>query len=47
MASYLWMLDQYRDADEMVAEVGWACNVDNLGLLTQPDLSGLQSGART
>jgi hypothetical protein len=47
MASYLWMLDQYRDADEMVAEVGWSCGVDNLGLLTQPDLSGLQSGLRT
>jgi hypothetical protein len=30
-----------------VAEVGWSCGVDNLGLLTQPDLSGLQSGLRT
>lgn len=47
MASYLWMLDQYRDADEMVAEVGWVCNVDNLGLLVQYDLPGLKSGAQT
>lgn len=47
MASYVWMLDQFQDADDMIARVGWACDVDNLERLSQPDAPDLRSGTRT
>jgi hypothetical protein len=39
MTNALWMLDQYRHADALLAEVCLACGIDNLEA-AMPQVSG-------
>lgn len=47
MVSYLWMLDRFASADDMVAEVGRTCSVDNLGLVAHSDMPALRMGSHS
>ncbi|MDP2263720.1 MAG: PelD GGDEF domain-containing protein [Hydrogenophaga sp.] len=47
MVSYLWMLDRFACADDMIAEVGRTCSVDNLGLAAHSDVPALRMGGQS